>query len=142
MKFIVNGAKGRMGAQIVALLKKEDCPHELLAGVDINATEGDGFFSSLSDVTQKADCIIDFSHHSATKQICDYATKNAVPVLFATTGQTPEELEMNLVDMSKKYNMELDKLKELISEPELDSIKKEMVFTKTIEMLTNKAIVE
>ena len=94
MKFIVNGAKGRMGAQIVALLKKEDCPHELLAGVDINATEGDGFFSSLSDVTQKADCIIDFSHHSATKQICDYATKNAVPVLFATTGQTPEELEM------------------------------------------------
>lgn len=55
---------------------------------------------------------------------------------------TPEELEMNLVDMSKKYNMELDKLKELISEPELDSIKKEMVFTKTIEMLTNKAIVE
>ena len=94
MKFIVNGAKGRMGAQIVALLKKEDCPHELLAGVDINATEGDGFFSSLSDVTQKADCIIDFSHHSATKEICDYATKNAVPVLFATTGQTPEELEM------------------------------------------------
>lgn len=55
---------------------------------------------------------------------------------------TPEELETNLVDMSKKYNMELDKLKELISEPELDSIKKEMVFTKTIEMLTNKAIVE
>ena len=94
MKFIVNGAKGRMGAQIVALLKKEDCPHELLAGVDINATEGDGFFSSLSDVTQKADCIIDFSHHSATREICDYATKNAVPVLFATTGQTPEELEM------------------------------------------------
>lgn len=55
---------------------------------------------------------------------------------------TPEEVETNLVDMSKKYNMELDKLKELISEPELDSIKKEMVFTKTIEMLTNKAIVE
>ena len=54
----------------------------------------------------------------------------------------PEAVEMELVDMSKKYNMELDKLKELISEPELDSIKKEMVFTKTIEMLTNKAIVE
>ncbi len=55
---------------------------------------------------------------------------------------SPEELEMNLVDMSKKYNMELDKLKELISEPELDSIKKEMVFTKTIEMLANNAVVE
>lgn len=55
---------------------------------------------------------------------------------------SPEEVEMNLVDMSKKYNMELDKLKELISEPELESIKKEMVFTKTIEMLTNNAEVE
>ena len=49
---------------------------------------------------------------------------------------------MNLVDMSKKYNMELDKLKELISEPELDSIKKDMIFAKTIEMLTNNAIVK
>ena len=75
MKFIVNGAKGRMGAQIVALLKKEDCPHELLAGVDINAAEGDGYFKSLSCVTEKADCIIDFSHHSATKEICEYAVK-------------------------------------------------------------------
>ena len=55
---------------------------------------------------------------------------------------TPEELEMNLVDMAKKYNMELDKLKELVSEPELDSIKKEMVFTKTIEMLANNAVVK
>ena len=96
MKFIVNGAKGRMGAQIVALLKKEDCPHELLAGVDINAAEGDGYFKSLSCVTEKADCIIDFSHHSATKEICEYAVKMGVPVLFATTGQTEEELEMYL----------------------------------------------
>ena len=55
---------------------------------------------------------------------------------------SPEELELNLVDMSKKYNMELDKLKELISEPELDSIKKEMIFSKTIEMLTNNAVVK
>ncbi len=53
-----------------------------------------------------------------------------------------EELELNLVDMSKKYNMELDKLKELISDAELEGIKKEMVFKKTIEMLYNNAVVE
>lgn len=53
-----------------------------------------------------------------------------------------EELEMNLVDMAKKYNMEVDKLKELVSEPELENIKKEMVFTKTVEMLANNATVE
>ncbi|MBQ3124959.1 MAG: trigger factor [Clostridia bacterium] len=55
---------------------------------------------------------------------------------------SPEEVEMNLVDMAKKYNMEVDKLKELIAEPEMENIKKDMVFTKTIEMLSNNAIVE
>ena len=55
---------------------------------------------------------------------------------------SPEELELHLVDMAKKYNMELDKLKELISEAEMDGIKKEMVLAKTIEMLANNAVVE
>lgn len=55
---------------------------------------------------------------------------------------SPEELELNLVDMAKKYNMETDKLKELISEPELENIKGQMVIEKTIEMLTNNAEVE
>jgi trigger factor len=55
---------------------------------------------------------------------------------------SPEEIELNLVDMSKKYNMELDKLKELISDAELEGIKKEMVFTKTIEMIANNAVAE
>ncbi|MDD6762724.1 MAG: trigger factor [Clostridiales bacterium] len=55
---------------------------------------------------------------------------------------SPEELELNLVDMAKKYGMELDKLKELISEAELDGIRKEMEFQKTIEMLTNNAVAE
>lgn len=93
MKFIVNGAKGRMGTQIVAQLNSENCPHELLAGVDINAEEGDGYFTKLSDITERADCIIDFSHHSATRDICEYAKKTKTPVLFATTGQTEEEIE-------------------------------------------------
>ena len=79
----------------------------------------------------------------------DQATKqvNASLVIDAVSAAegieiSPEELELNLVDMSKKYNMELDKLKELISEPEMDNIKKEMVFTKTIEMLANNAVVK
>lgn len=55
---------------------------------------------------------------------------------------SPEELEMELVDMSKKYNMELDKLKEALPEPEMENIKKQMVISKTIEMLANNAVVE
>lgn len=50
-----------------------------------------------------------------------------------------EEYELNLVDMAKKYNMELDKLKELISETEAENMKKDMAMSKTVDMLVNKA---
>ncbi len=54
-----------------------------------------------------------------------------------TTGA--EEFELNLVDMAKKYNMELDKLKELISDAESENMKKDMAMGKTVDMLVNKA---
>lgn len=55
------------------------------------------------------------------------------------TGE--EELELHLVDMAKKYNMELDKLKELLSDAEIEGIKKELALQKTITMLSNNAVV-
>ncbi len=54
----------------------------------------------------------------------------------------PEEFETNLVDMSKKYNMELDKLKELISDEEKENMKRDMAMGKTVEMLVNNAVVK
>ncbi len=54
----------------------------------------------------------------------------------------PEETELRLVDMSKKYNMELDKLKELLGEAEMESIKREIAMQKTVEMLVNNAVVK
>ncbi len=54
----------------------------------------------------------------------------------------PEELELNLVDMAKKYNMELDKLKELMSDREIEGIKRDMAMNKTIEMLVNNAVIK
>lgn len=54
----------------------------------------------------------------------------------------PEETELYLVDMSKKYNMELDKLKELLGDAEMENIKKEISLQKTIEMLVNNAVVK
>ena len=55
---------------------------------------------------------------------------------------SPEEFEMNLVDMSKKYNMELDKLKELITDAEKENMKQDMAMSKTVEMLVNNATVK
>ena len=53
-----------------------------------------------------------------------------------------EELELELVDMSKKYNMELVKLKELMSENEIENLKKDLAIQKTITMIVNNAVVK
>ena len=54
----------------------------------------------------------------------------------------PEELELHLVDMAKKYNMELDKLKEALSDDEKENIKKDLEIQKTIDMIVNNASVK
>ena len=54
----------------------------------------------------------------------------------------PEELELELVDMAKKYNMELDKLKELISDAEMENIKRNLAVQKTVTMIVNNAVVK
>ena len=54
----------------------------------------------------------------------------------------PEELELHLVDMAKKYNMELDKLKEALSDAEKENIKQELEIQKTIDMIVNNASVK
>ncbi len=54
----------------------------------------------------------------------------------------PEEFELNLVDMAKKYGMELDKLKELISDAEAENMKKDMAMNKTVAMLVNNAVMK
>lgn len=48
-------------------------------------------YQSIGEVTEEADCIIDFSHHSATEALCAYAVKNKLPLVIATTGHTEEE---------------------------------------------------
>lgn len=53
-----------------------------------------------------------------------------------------EEVEEKIVEMSKIYNMELDKLKEVLHESDIEGIKNEVKFTKTIDMLVNKAVVK
>ena len=52
---------------------------------------------------------------------------------------TQEEVEEKIVEMSKIYNMELDKLKELLRPEEMDGINNEVKFSKAIDMMVNKA---
>lgn len=53
-----------------------------------------------------------------------------------------EEIDEKIVEMSKMYNMEIDKLKELLRPEDIEGISKEIAFVKAIDMLVNKATVK
>lgn len=95
MKITVNGSNGRMGCEVVKMLLDEVRGCTLAAAVDVNAPEAANYptFSSLENVNVDSDCIIDFSHHSATLAVVNYAVSSGLPAVIATTGQTDEELE-------------------------------------------------
>ena len=82
MKIILNGSKGRMGQAVI----KKAGSNEII-GVDKLSEE----YPTLSSYNDDADVIIDFSHHSATKELVSYAVSKKLPLVIATTGQTPEE---------------------------------------------------
>ena len=101
-KIILCGCGGRMGKAIVAAAKN-DCT--IVAGVDINASALSAacdfpIYEKISDFPDKADVIIDFSHHSAIYSLIEYAKKEKTPIVIATTGHTDEELA--LIDEAAK----------------------------------------
>ena len=102
MRVIVNGASGRMGKELIASITSGYCGAELAAAVDITLPECDcPCYTSLADVTENADVLIDFSHHSATDKVLAFALDRKMPTVIATTGQTKEE-KAAIEDASRK----------------------------------------
>ncbi len=92
MKLIINGAAGRMGTELLCLVTA-DSRYELAGAVDIsyNSSEA-GKYPRLEAYEGTADCIIDFSHHSAAAAVSAFAAARRIPLVIGTTGQTPEDL--------------------------------------------------
>lgn len=63
----------------------------IAALVDVAFDTGNGKYHVLDDFTGEADCVIDFSNHSATQAVTSYCVKRNLPVLIASTGQIPDE---------------------------------------------------
>lgn len=92
MKIILCGASGRMGLVCNGIIENGFCGASLAAAVDMNKPTLDcPSYTSLADVREDADVLIDFSHHSATDSILAFAKERHMPVVIATTGQTEEE---------------------------------------------------
>ena len=95
MRVIVNGATGRMGQELLASIAAAYCDAVLVAAVDITLPQVEcPAYTSLEQVQECADVLIDFSHHSATPQVVDFALSRKIPTVIATTGQTEQEKTM------------------------------------------------
>lgn len=91
MKVIVNGACGRMGKEVLRLLDEGYRGAERCGAIDAFSTDP-AIVKTPDALTVTGDVIIDFSHHTATPDICAYAVKTGTPLVLCTTGQTEEEL--------------------------------------------------
>lgn len=95
MKIIINGICGRMGTEVKKLVDEGMRDSVFACGIDINAdTSCDNYFKTFKDAENiEADCVIDFSHHSITKELLEFCIDKNLPVVLATTGHDEKELE-------------------------------------------------
>ena len=81
-----------MGRALTAMIEKS--PDITLVGAVDAFCQAEGIVSSLQECTEKADVIVDFSNHTATKALMDYAVKTKTAVVVCTTGHTAQELSL------------------------------------------------
>lgn len=95
MNILLNGISGYMGREVVKLCDANYRGATLAFGVDPNQSEINAtVYSNLDDVvsTDGVDCIIDFSHHSVTPTLLDFAVDNSIPLVLCTTGHSDDEI--------------------------------------------------
>lgn len=87
MRAVICGANGAMGKLIGGILGEE-----VVGRVSIDGENGVAkTFAELGKVD--ADTVIDFSHHTAIKDVLAYAKSIGAAAVIGTTGHTPEEKE-------------------------------------------------
>lgn len=114
VEVMVNGCNGKMG-QIVCDLLMNNEKLILTGGID---KENNGLmtfpvYTNTEMIEKKPDVIIDFSIPIATFKILDYAKKEKIAVVIATTGFTKEEEERikeysKYIPIFKSANMSFD----------------------------------
>lgn len=96
MDIILCGICGFMGQEVIKEVEK-DKNANIIAGVDIKNcnTYATNCYNSFNEVKNiNADCILDFSHHLATKSLLNFAIERKLPAVICTTGHTSEEKEL------------------------------------------------
>ena len=94
MKVLINGCNGKMGQEVANEIKNMQ-DMDVICGVDRFDTGDNTFpvFTNVSDIDIIPDVIIDFSIPEATLKILEFANKNHIPIVIATTGFSDNEIK-------------------------------------------------
>ena len=124
LKILVNGCNGKMGQEVVKQVENTENAIVLL-GVD-RIDSGDNNFpvyTNIQEIVEKPDVIIDFSVPDATFKILEYAIKENIPTVIATTGFSDEQLSKieeysKIIPIFKSANMsfEINLMAKIVSE--------------------------
>ena len=110
IRILINGCNGKMG-KVISELANNDKELEVVAGFDICIEKNIyPVFNKVEDINIKPDVIIDFSVPQATIDILEYAQKEHIPIVIATTGFTDDENKRikeysNQIPIFKSANM-------------------------------------
>ena len=90
---IMHGCNGRMGRYITDLIKQDDAIN-IVAGVDPYQGIANDYpvYSSIEEVEQVADAVIDFSNAGVAESLLDWCVAKKIPCVFCTTGLSPDQL--------------------------------------------------
>ncbi len=93
-KIIICGACGKMGGNVLSLLK-DDCNAEAVCGVDLYPKEiGIPVYKTFAEIQETADAIIDFSSPDGLQERLEYAQSHKLGIVLASTGFSPADLAM------------------------------------------------
>ncbi len=87
------GACGKMGHAVARTASaSQNC--RIVAGYDIKSAENSDFniYTSLDEITESVDVIIDFSHPSLTEKILSFSAEKRIPAVICTTGLSNEQI--------------------------------------------------
>lgn len=93
MNILISGVTGAMGQVLVDVIT--DSKHQVVAGFANKSSDKFNFpvYTSLTEVKEEVDLVIDFSQPASLEVLLDYGKSNNIPLVIATTGYTPEEEE-------------------------------------------------
>lgn len=100
-RIILTGCCGKMGHVIQSIVSsRNDC--EIVAGVDVYDSKDCDFpvYSSIYEVEQEADAVIDFSNPSLLDSILEYGKSTNTSLVIATTGY--DDCQKKQIELASK----------------------------------------